>query len=393
MQMVLPCASRYFLLCLLARIFLAPGLSLQSSSQKSVDIPDDQRVTTLANILSGVGVVRPAAEAAAAAADPAAAAAAQPAAAAAADSGDASNSQLSQQSQSPVGPRLWKIEAFFEMSTTAPVFTDEYDSNVAGFALTLADRLKWATDVPMSRFAFWLPDPAAATDPDNVIFCESRNNEHLVGAVTARYAVQENTTYKCEPQRHKINASVPVGLLQTAKKALLGPKKAPGLRFEVGIYPPSGEFGDSKPSVQIAQEIVQFANGGDEPERKLLKTGLWTYKPGPGVKFHGLFPATSVAMPGTAFAQPRDTSLPLGPNPGGHGAEPPVTPPPGAGEKAKEQADYFAHVDSVVHEATKINDAVKGSLQELKDSLARASAVHSAWMNTNVYQLPTDLTG
>merc|ERR1719199_2332288 len=57
--MALPNALRHLLLSLLARALLAPGFSLQSFlSQKSV-IPSDERVTTVANLASGAGVVRP----------------------------------------------------------------------------------------------------------------------------------------------------------------------------------------------------------------------------------------------------------------------------------------------------------------------------------------------
>lgn len=270
----------------------------------------------------------------------------------------------------------------FEMRTTAPNILSEYDSSPAGLALTLADRLKWTTDVPVSRFAFWFPDPAATVDPSNVLFCEASNVEATAGAHTARYATSKNTTFSCQAKKHKMNATmVPISMLET--DAAMRP-----LTFEVGVYPASGLDGDTKPAIQVAEDIAGFSSSGDEPERTLLKTGLWTYKAGPGVKFHGLFPATSAAMPGTRFADPRETSLPLGPNPGGHGAMPPVKAPPGMGKDFEMQKEDLNNVDSIVHEANKINGQVSRSLQELKDSLARASAVHSAWMNTNVYELP-----
>jgi len=300
--------------------------------------------------------------------------------AATAASGGASGNALS--SNGPIS-RPWKIEAMFEMSTSAPVFRDEYESSVAGVALTLADRLVWATDVPLSRFAFWLPDAAATVDAENVIFCDSSMNERSVGAITARWASSKNATYKCAGQKHKLNSSMPVLLQRSA-----GQKK---LTFEVGVFPPSGVDGDTKPGVQVAEEVVKYATSGDAPERKLHKNGLWTYKAGPGVRFQGLFPATFASLAGTPFAPPRETSLPLGPNPGGHGAEPPVTPPPGFAEDGKKQETYLTNVDAVVHEANEVNNGVKASLQELKDSLARASAAHAAWMNMNAYKLPDDL--
>merc|ERR1719375_772908 len=170
-------------------------------------------------------------------------------------------------------------------------------------------------------------------------------------------------------------------------------QKALSLTFEVGVYPASGVFGDVKPAIQVAEEVTAIANSGDEPERKLLPTGLWEYKAGPGVKFHGLFPGTAASMPGAAFAN-RDTSLPLGPNPGGNGAEPAPTHPPGSAvEVEKKRQAYFDNVDTVVHEAKQINTAVGNSLQELKDSLARASAVHAAWMNWDPYKPPAELIG
>jgi hypothetical protein len=280
---------------------------------------------------------------------------------------------------SPASPRIWQIEALFEITTTAQVFTNEFDSSPEGFALTIADRLKWATDVPLSRFAFWLPD---RTQPavDKVLFCESNQNQGLMNAVSARFSTPNNMTFVCTRQTHTMNATGGVSFLQAAET----------LTFEVGVYPATELHGDTKPAVTVVEEIVRDATGSDEPERKLLPTGLWTYKAGGGVKFHGLFPATLAAMPGAAFQEPRDTSLPLGPNPGGHGAKPRPPPPPTAKEEEKQEVEYFDTVDVVVKKAKDINDSVKNSLEELKNSLARASAVHSAWMNTNVYQLPSD---
>lgn len=282
---------------------------------------------------------------------------------------------------------MWKIDATFEMTTNAPIFTDEYESSVSGAALTLADRLMWATEVPMSRFAFWLPTPGGAVDASNVIFCESNNNEHLKGGWVSRFSTAANTTFKCEPQKHQMNRTTPV-LLQRTSTA----KKAKALTFEVGVYPASGVSGDIRPAIQVAEELVEVANGADEPERILHKTGLWTYTAGPGVKFHGLFPGTSAAMPGSDFDQ-RDTSLPLGPNPGGHGVEPTPKPPPGQSEANAAKLAALADVDTIVHEAQEINTKVGNSLQELKDSLARGSAVHAAWMNWNPYKPPAELLG
>jgi len=295
----------------------------------------------------------------------------------------------------PMTARPWKIEAMFEMKTAAPVFMDEYQNSMEGLALTVADRLYWALEIPLSRFCFWFPDPAATVDASNVFFCKSKMTEREVGALSARWAGQINTTYTCSREKHQLNTSMPMLLQQkaTAKN---------GLTFEVGVYPPGGVSGDLKPGVQVATELVDYASGGGMPERKLLTTGLWTYKAGRGVKYQGLFPATTVSLPGTAFAKPRDTSIPLGPNPGGHGAMPMEAKNSALeakiGESALEakkakQAAYFANIDVVVHEATKINTEVRNSLQELKDSLARSSAVHSAWMNMKPYKLPADLTG
>lgn len=331
-------------------------------------------MTTVSNIDSGAGVVRP---------PPAPAPAPPPS-----DTGGASGSKSVTPVTSPsVGARMWKIDATFEMMTTSPIFRDEYDSSVKGVALTLADRLMWATEVPMSRFAFWLPTPGGTMDASNVIFCESNNNEHLKGGWVSRFSTATNTTFRCEPQKHQLNATGPV-LLQRTSTA----EKAKSLTFEVGVYPASGVSGDIKPAVQVAEELVEIANSGDEPERILQKTGLWSYKAGPGVKFHGLFPGSAAAMPGADFDQ-RDTSLPLGPNPGGHGAEPAPKPLPGQSEANAMKEAALADVDTVVHEAKQINMAVSNSLQELKDSLARASAVHAAWMTWNPYKPPADLLG
>jgi len=386
MQMALPSALRNVLLCFLAQAFVAPGFSVHHLRSQ---IPDDRRVTTVAAITAGLPPQRPAPPAPEAAAERRAAVAAPPGAASGSSASSSSSSTASGDPKvANLGARMWKIEAVFEMTTTAPVFTDEFGNSVAGVALTLADRLMWATDVPLSRFAFWMPNPAATTDATNVIFCESSNNEHRAGGWQSRYSTQENTTYACEPQKHKMNATTPV-LLQRSSAA----QKATSLSFEVGVYPASGIGGDTKPGVQVAEMVAKIANSGDEPERILHKTGLWTYKAGPGVKFHGLFPGTAAAMPGTAFSK-RDTSLPLGPNPGGHGTEPTPTPPPGSAVVAeKSRQAYFDTVDTVVHEAATINTNVGNSLQELKDSLARGSAVHAAWMTWNPYTPDPALIG
>lgn len=279
-------------------------------------------------------------------------------------------------------PRVWKIEARFEMTTTAPDFTKEFDSNIAGFALTFADKLKWLTNAPLSRFAFWLPDRMTMA-PDQTIFCENKAGQNMLVAGSARYASAKNTTYTCQKQQHKMNLTGGTSFLQAAET----------LTFEVGVYPASGVDGDDTPSTELVKDIVKSATSGDEPTRKLLSTGLWTYKPGNGVKFHGLFPATRAAKPGRAFQTTRDTSVPLGPNPGGHGAVPPKQAPPTVKDAQKSENEYFATVDETVRAANQVNNQVSNSLKELKDSLSRASAVHAAWMNTDVYKLPKDLTG
>jgi len=284
---------------------------------------------------------------------------------------------------------MWKIEAAFEMMTSAPVFTNEYADSVEGAALTIADRLMWATDVPMSRFAFFFDD-SAASDASSTIFCESNSNEAKAGCWLSRFSTSKNTTYHCEPQKHRMNATIPGQVFLQRAATAKG-----SLSFEVGVYPASGVSGDTTPAVQVVEDLVDMANSGDEPERVLHRNGLWTYKAGAGVKFMGLLPGSAASMPGEPF-NARDTSLPLGPNPGGHGAIPPPTLPPGpvkAVGREQEQNAYIATVETTVHEAHEINTAVGNSLQELKDSLSRASAVHNAWMNWNPYKPPAELMG
>jgi len=383
MQMALASALRNILLCFFAQVLLAPGFSVQSFlSHRSGAVPEDQRVGSVANVLSGAPIQR--VQAPAPAPVPGASSGASSAAS------GAGGATSSNPAANPIGARMWKIEATFEMMTSAPLFTDEYADSVQGVAVTLADRLMWATKVPMSRFAFWLPDPAASVDASSMQFCESNQAEGHAGGFVSRFSTATNTTYRCESQKHVMNATTPVLLQRSATTS-----KVTQLTFEVGVYPASGVSGDTKPAVQVAEELVDIANSADEPERILHKNGLWTYQAGAGVKFHGLLPASAAAMPGSPF-NARDTSLPLGPNPGGHGALPPPKLPPGAGEgvkREKERNAYFANVDTTVHEAKEINTAVGNSLQELKDSLARASAVHAAWMNWNPYKPPADLMG
>jgi len=401
MQMVLASTFRNAVLCFLAQALLAPGFSVQSFLSYRSVIPDDQRVGSVAsvtaNLVSGTPLERipPPAPPPAPAADwnaivkSATASVGASVAAASTASGATSSNQAS--APNPIGARMWKIEATVEMRTSAPVFTDEYADSVEGVAVTLADRLMWATDVPMSRFSFWLPDPAAS-DASNIIYCESNSNEARAGGWASRFSTAKNTTYHCEPQKHQMNATTPGQVLLQRSTATA---KVTSLSLEVGVYPASGVSGDTKPAVQVVEELVSMANSGDEPERILHKDGNWTYEAGPGVKFLGLLPATAASMPGTPFKE-RDTSLPLGPNPGGHGGTPPPKLPPGTGkglEHEKERMTYFANVETTVAEAHKINFAVNNSLQELKDSLARASAVHNAWMSWNPYKPPVELMG
>lgn len=317
---------------------------------------------------------------------------------------------------SPAAPIVWKLEANVMMTTNSSIFKDEYDSSPTGLALTLAERMNLATGAPMSRFAFYLPNPSLDDPAKNVLFCQNNNS----GAASA-FARAANSSYTCTAQHKVLNTSIAPAnatngtntttssdsstLLQVFRSSRHHHRRsftmlqadddsAAPLQFEVAIYPPTKVLTDTLPAAALALTIAKASTSGDEPERKFLPTGFWTYKPGPGVKFHGLFPGTVASMPGQASVK-RQTSIPLGPNPGGHGAT--MAPPPGFDpSKAKPPAtpeEYFKKVDEVINEANTINTRTKISLKELADSMARASAVHSAWMNMDTYQLSEELGG
>lgn len=524
--MALPSILRFVLLCLLERALLAPGFSLRSflSRQSPSGIPNDERATTVYNIESGAGVVRPtttttaapttstvstwqsmntpltaatptavtaaaatpfgvitpattniaatatsvtvstslsAPVAAGATALPVASASgftlgttvvidagtsveetnvisgfgslllqtplkyahaggvtistATPAAAASTVTATSAAATMaagaaSTPAKAPV-PKDWKLQASVVMETNAPIFVNEYDASPTGFALTLAERMNLVTGVPMSRFAFYLPNPTPKDAATNVLFCQSNAS----GAASA-FDRATNLSYTCEAQHKEFNTSLAPAngtnatnattFLQLSKHvkhrrgfALLqddDDDDAP-LQMEVGIFPPTLVLTDVNSADQVASDIVRYSSSGDEAERKFLPTGFWTYKPGAGIKFHGLFPGTVAAMPGTAFVT-RENSLPLGPNPGGHGA---TMPPPKllkgmrrkVVKKHNSAEEYFKEVDEVVNTANTINRKTKASLKELAESLARASAAHSAWLNMYPYQLPEKYGG
>lgn len=281
-----------------------------------------------------------------------------------------------------------QIQAVIEMMSSAPTFVDEYSASVPGFALTLADRLHWAIGVPLSRFAFYIPDPHVFSTTH---FCYCNNNEEETSAWIARFAAASNSTFKCTktPDPHKLNSTV------LKKGSLLQSEKS--VSWEVAIYPPSNVHGDVLNGAEVGEDIVYLADSPAEPERNLLRNGTWTYKAGRGVKFLGLLPATFAAWPGKPFPRARDTSVALGPNPGGLGAMPPTTLPPELAEEQRQlesdqqEEQSLKYVDNVVHEADKLNTAITNSVEELSSSLYRAAKAHAAVMNIDPYTLPPEL--
>lgn len=326
--------------------------------------------------------------------------------------------------ESKAPSRNFGIEAVIEMVSSAPEFLHEEWSSMAGFALTVADRLHYATGVPLSRFMFYIADP---NTPIMVWSCHSSNFEEAQGVSGARFGTASNTTFQCDKAPgYKLNqtaAGVPPSALglggvkggansmansaanlkaDLTVKGKASPKKASALvqeikrsaRWEVGVYTATGIFGDLKSGQQVAAELLEMGTAKPEPVRRLLETGLWSYKAESPVKFFGLFPGTATAWPGEPVRPPRDTALELGPNPGGQQRPPPTTVPPEF-VKAKENdaaaSSYLANVDSVIHEAEKFNTEVRNSAEELARSLARASAAHSAWLNFKPFTLPPEL--
>lgn len=428
MQMALLSVLRLILLCFSQRAPVVTGFSLQSFLS-SRSVPQFKRVTTVNNVRNGI---RPA--------DPPALSMGQPAS----NAGPAAVAQMASTwaipqaisfdaslpvdgtiSNGASGAAASTLPApvtaataatssgtggpnsFFELMTTAPDFTNEYEDSVPGFALTLAERLSMTSAVPMSRFAFYLPDPAGTVEPGYVLFCKSNNTVPIVSAFQARYATASNTSFHCVPEKHTINVSTPTDidlsskssvLLQIAQQASPSSSTSTSLAFEVGVYPPTKVSGDMKPAYEVTDDMLLGSTGGDEPERKLLPNGLWIYKAGPGVKFHGLFPGTAAARPGMAPTL-RETSLPLGPNPGGLSIDLPSKAEVQAEkqereteEKQKERTQRnLKEVDDILHKAAKINREVGSSLEETKISLARASMVHAQVLSSKAYKLPEKL--
>merc|ERR1719401_1023617 len=375
--MALWCALRHIVLCiLLPPLPAAGGTSIRSFLQHRNDpaIPTGAQVITVAEhqaMQAGVpvsgGVVQPVGTAGSA-------------------SPFGSGWSASGSGSSSGG---WGLQAVVEMMSTAPNFVDEYTASVEGFALTLADRLHFALGVPLSRFAFYIPDPKIALQTD---FCSCSNNQAATNAVTARFAAASNSTFSCAktPQTWKLNQTV----LQPGSGALLQIENS--VRWEVGVYPPSFIQGDSLTGDEVALEIVEFSSGPAEPERHLFKNGTWEYKDGPATKFLGFFPNTFASFPGRPFPPPRETSVNLGPIPGGHGFIPTTLPPEMAEEGKKYEAErkdaaQNQYTESILNEANLINTEVYNSVEDMYDSVTKGAKAHNAWLNIMPYAIPPDL--
>jgi hypothetical protein len=249
----------------------------------------------------------------------------------------------------------------------------------------------------LSRFAFYIPDPTLI---GTTHFCYCNNNEEERVPIVARFADATNSSFTCTrtPETWKLNSTVEEmnlttnvthagSLLQTVKS----------VHWEVGIYPASKIQGDVLSGPEVGEEIVHVANSPAEPERYLLRNGTWLYKAGLGVKFLGLFPATFATWPGHPYPAPKETSLNLGPNPGGHGGLAATTLPPSFTEEERQleedkaEQESLQYVDSVLHKAEKINTQVTNSIEELSSSMYRAARAHAAVMNYEPYRLPDDL--
>mmetsp|Transcript_160106 Transcript_160106/g.292316 ORF Transcript_160106/g.292316 Transcript_160106/m.292316 type:complete len:451 (-) Transcript_160106:91-1443(-) len=285
-------------------------------------------------------------------------------------------------------PKIYP-RAFVEMDSTDPHLVEASRSGHASVAaLAIASGLGVTAGVPLTRFVMLLPDPARPGVPFAVLRCESSMSEKTKSAFAARYASRDNSSFACAPFTHRMNLTDAGALLLQKQKQRRGrafeEAAAPRLLLEAGILPATGLDGDIAPADTVASDIVDAAQGSDEPKRVLLDDGNWTYEASGGLKWHALFPQTRAALAGKAFAPFQETSINLGPDPSVVG----VRAGPGNVPNATE-AQQLDAAESLFKKAETINMRVYNSIQELSKNLARASRAHMQVM-TNSSFVPYD---
>jgi len=303
------------------------------------------------------------------------------------------------------------VQSLVEMQSSDIFFSDALSHGAPSFALAMAARLStlraglalssatpWLqsssriTWVPLARFVVFLVDPSVRVDTmfntRLVLECQCNQRENEKGRYIARYATESNSTFVCNPSAHSMNTTLAGAvLLQRSGRwrggqVLLGNQRASGVTsWEIGIYPATGVDGDVDTAVDVAADIIQAANGSHEMNLRLIEDGNWTLGPNSGMRFAALFPSTRASHVGVAFPGLAATSVALGPNPGGLGADLPLSRMSNNASAANASGAGGAAAQplsarEMVAEAKRINSSVRNSVQDLIASLKRSSMEH-----------------
>jgi len=216
---------------------------------------------------------------------------------------------------------------FFSMQTRDWSLIGLFRQDASEFSLAVAARLSVVIGMPVARFTMLLPNPQMSTGFPTLA-CVSDHAARLTSNEEARWANEDNTTFSCFESAVTASEAMGGALLQLdgqnkSQEALLQKPAFSFPSWSVGVYPPTGIAGDTEPGDRVAASLARAQYGSTMPERHLEKNGRWRQRPGLGFRFNAIFPGTN----------DRETSIILGPNPGGHGAialPPTVPPPPGA---------------------------------------------------------------
>lgn len=271
------------------------------------------------------------------------------------------------------------IKAVIEMDSGDQRLTGVVEASPRDAAVAIAEGLAITSGVPITRFVILLP---MAGRPEIVSRCESTMSPSEVDRVEARYATKKNSTFSCFQYSHSMNGTDfpgPPGALiqQPAEKDEKEPPVEKRVNFEAGIFPATGVDGDINPAESVASDLVSAAQGSEEPVRVLHDDGNWTYQPSPTVKWKALLPGARAALMGQPFKPVEGNSLPLGPNPGGWNV-------PRPGLAATEQLSPAENLDTaekIDKMAEKEDRATESSLEDMVDSMKRASYAHFKVMN------------
>lgn len=158
------------------------------------------------------------------------------------------------------------------------------------------------------------------------------------------------------------------------------------IRWQVVVGPPTSGPEDFEPAANVAATLAAASVGPSEPQRRLLvNNGTWIWEPGASVRFLALLPGTRAALAGHPLPPMKDTSIPLGPNPGGRGAE---APPGGAGPFGGAGRPLSA--GEVLQKAKEVNFKVYKSINNLHEGLKSAAVGTMQAMTANRFRPRTE---